>query len=152
MNERVASMSRRQKIVDLLFKLVSTTHRTLFRLSGGRILDVVAGMMVVELHTIGRKTGRKRVTTLTAPMHDGTKVVLVASKGGDDRDPQWYRNLVVHPEVEILVEGEMRKLKARTASALEKAELWPEILGAYKGYGQYQEKTVRDIPVVICEP
>jgi deazaflavin-dependent oxidoreductase (nitroreductase family) len=88
---------------------------------------------------------------LTAPIHDATKVVLVASKGGDDRDPQWYRNLTVHPDVEILIDGETRQLRARTASAVEKAELWPEILRAYKGYGDYQEKAARDIPVVICE-
>jgi len=51
-----------------------------------------------------------------------------------------------------LIEGETRQLRARTVSALEKAELWPQILGAYKGYGGYQGKTARDIPVVICEP
>jgi deazaflavin-dependent oxidoreductase (nitroreductase family) len=141
----------RQTITDLGFKLVTTTHRAVLRLSGGRILHSAYGMPVVELRTIGRKTGRTRVTMLTAPIHDATKVVLVASKGGDDRDPQWYRNLTAHPEVEILIEGEMRKLRARTASALEKAELWPQILRAYKGYGGYQGKTARDIPVVICE-
>jgi len=145
-------MSRRQTLTDLGFKLVSTTHRTLLRLSGGRILHSAYGMPVVELHTTGRKTGQTRVTMLTAPIYDATKVVLVASKGGDDRDPQWYRNLTAHPEVEILIEGKLRKLRARTASALEKAELWPQILSAYKGYGGYQGNTVRDIPVVICEP
>ena len=145
-------MSRRQTRTDLGFKLVSTTHRTLLRLSGGRILHSAYGMPVVELHTTGRKTGQTRVTMLTAPIYDATKVVLVASKGGDDRDPQWYRNLTAHPEVEILIEGKLRKLRARTASALEKAELWPQILSAYKGYGGYQGNTVRDIPVVICEP
>ena len=148
----MAPMSRRQTLTDLGFKLVSTTHRTLLRLSGGRILHSAYGMPVVELHTTGRKTGQTRVTMLTAPIYDATKVVLVASKGGDDRDPQWYRNLTAHPEVEILIEGKLRKLRARTASALEKAELWPQILSAYKGYGGYQGNTVRDIPVVICEP
>jgi deazaflavin-dependent oxidoreductase (nitroreductase family) len=142
----------RQSITDLGFKLVSTTHRGLLRLSGGRILGSAFGMPVVELHTIGRTTGRDRVTVLTAPIHDATKVVLVASKGGDDRDPQWYRNLTAHPEVEILIEGTLRQLRARTASPTEKAELWPQILRAYKGYGGYQGKTGRDIPVVICEP
>ena len=86
-------------------------------------------------------------------MDDG-KVVLVASKGGDDRDPEWYRNLVVNPDVEIRVisTGETRSLRARPATAEEKAELWPTIVAAYKGYAGYQKKTSRDIPVVICEP
>jgi deazaflavin-dependent oxidoreductase (nitroreductase family) len=109
-------------------------------------------MPVVELHTIGRKSGQTRVTVLTAPIHDETKVVLVASKGGDDRDPQWYRNLTAQPDVEVLIEGKLRRLRVHTASAAEKAELWPQILRAYKGYGGYQKKAARDIPVVICEP
>jgi deazaflavin-dependent oxidoreductase (nitroreductase family) len=142
----------RESITDLGFKLVSTTHRKLLRLSGGRILGSAFGMPVVELHTIGRRTGQPRVTVLTAPIHDATRVVLVASKGGDDRHPQWYRNLTVQPEVEILIEGTLRTLRARTASATEKAELWPQILRAYKGYGGYQARAGRDIPVVICEP
>lgn len=144
-------MSQPRTPSDLGFKLLSTTHRALWRLSGGRILGKAFGMTVVELHTIGRKTGQTRVTMLTAPIYDATKVVLVASKGGDDRDPQWYRNLTVHPDVEIDIDGERRKLRARTASALEKAELWPQIVSVYKGYGGYQEKAARDIPVVICE-
>jgi deazaflavin-dependent oxidoreductase (nitroreductase family) len=143
---------KRESITDLGFKAVSATHRALLRLGGGKILGSVFGMPVVELHTIGRKSGQTRVTVLTAPIHDDTKVVLVASKGGDDRDPQWYRNLTVHPEVEVLIEGTLRQLRAHTVSAAEKAELWPQILRAYKGYGGYQEKTSRDIPVVICEP
>jgi deazaflavin-dependent oxidoreductase (nitroreductase family) len=143
---------QRESFVDLGFKLLSTTHRGLWRLSGGRILGSAFGMTVAELHTIGRKSGQPRVTMLTAPIHDAAKVVLVASKGGDDRHPQWYRNLTVHPEVEILIEGTLRQLRARTASATEKAELWPQILRAYQGYGDYQEKAARDIPVVICEP
>jgi len=80
-------MSRQQKITDLGFKLVTTTHRAVLRLSGGRILHWAYGMPVVELRAIGRKSGQTRVTILTAPIHDATKVVLVASKGGDDRDP-----------------------------------------------------------------
>jgi deazaflavin-dependent oxidoreductase (nitroreductase family) len=109
-------------------------------------------MPVVELRTIGRTTGQTRTTMLTSPLHDETRVVLVASKGGDDRDPQWYGNLTAHPDVEMVIEGETRKLRARTASASETADLWPRILGAYKGYGGYQNKTERPIPIVICEP
>ena len=90
---------------------------------------------------------------LTAPILEAGRVVLVASKGGDDRDPEWFRNLVANPEVEIKIisTGETRKLRARVASPEEKAELWPKIVAAYKGYAGYQNRTQRDIPVVICE-
>jgi hypothetical protein len=54
--------------------------------------------------------------------------------------------------VEILIDGQRRELRARTASADVRKELWPQILRAYEEYGAYQEKTDREIPVVICEP
>jgi deazaflavin-dependent oxidoreductase (nitroreductase family) len=60
--------------------------------------------------------------------------------------------LTAHPDVEVTMEGATRKMRARTASADEKEALWPQIVSAYKGYGGYQKKTERDIPVVICEP
>lgn len=89
---------------------------------------------------------------LTTPISDAEKLVLVASKGGSDSHPAWYLNLRSHPEVEVTVSGETRKMRARTASPEEKDELWPRIVGAYPGYARYQRKTGRDIPVVICEP
>jgi deazaflavin-dependent oxidoreductase (nitroreductase family) len=145
-------MSRRDALADLGFKALGVTHRAILRLSGGRFLQTAFGMPVVELRTIGRKTGQWRSTTLTTPVHDENRVVLVASKGGDDRDPQWYGNLTANPEVEIVIDGQTRPFRARTASAEEKAALWPEILAAYPGYGGYQAKAGRDIPVIICEP
>jgi deazaflavin-dependent oxidoreductase (nitroreductase family) len=78
--------------------------------------------------------------------------VLVASKGGDDRDPDWYRNLLAHPEIELTMAGRRRPMRARRASPAEKAELWPQVVAAYHGYAGYQRRTERDIPLVICEP
>lgn len=89
---------------------------------------------------------------LASPIHDADRVVLVASKGGDERDPAWYLNLTANPDVEVTMNGETRKMRARTASPDEKAALWPDIVASYKGYAGYQEKSGRDIPVVICEP
>jgi len=103
------------------------------------------------LRTVGRKSGQTRVTVLTSPVHDSDRVLLVASKWGDDRNPQWYGNLTANPDVEIVIEGQRRQLRARTATEEERQELWPQILQAYKGYAGYQEKTDREIPVVICE-
>ena len=145
-------MSLQRSITDIGFKVLNELHRATLRLSGGRIGQSAYGMSVVELRTIGRKTGQTRVTVLTSPVHDDDRVLLVASKCGDDRNPQWYGNLTANPDVEILIDGQQRQLRARTASAEERQVLWPQILRAYKGYGGYQEKTDREIPVVICEP
>jgi deazaflavin-dependent oxidoreductase (nitroreductase family) len=143
---------QRNKMVDVGFKIMNGTHRAALAVTGGRFPKKLFGMPPVELTTIGRKTGQPRLTMLTSPVHDDTRVVLVASKGGDDRDPQWYRNLSANPEVEITMEGTTRKMRARTASPDEKASLWPDIVAAYKGYAGYQQRSERDIPVVICEP
>jgi len=145
-------MDMQQYLADVGLKTMSQVHRAIVHLSGGRLLGSAFGMPVVELHTVGRKSGLPRSTMLTAPVIDGDRLVLVASKGGDDRDPDWYRNLMAHPEVEVTVDGRRRPMLARRASAAEKAELWPRVVAAYRGYGSYQRRTERDIPVVILEP
>jgi deazaflavin-dependent oxidoreductase (nitroreductase family) len=142
-------MSGMNDVKDLGFKLSTLAHRTIVNVSGGRLLNRAFGMPVVQLHTTGRKSGRPRVAVLTAPIIDDQRVVLVASKGGDDRNPAWFLNLQANPDVELTVDGETRAMKARVASPDEKAELWPQIVARYKGYANYQTKTQRDIPLVI---
>lgn len=145
-------MNVQQTFMDGLTKSMNVVHRVALRASGGRLGRKVFGMPAVELHTTGRRSGQRRSVMLTAPIREPNRVVIVASKGGDDRHPDWYHNLVDQPEVEITQGGTTTKMVARTADAAEKAELWPRIVEAYKGYAGYQQRTDRDIPVVICEP
>src|SRR3990170_1180649 len=121
-------MSVKDAVTDIGGKIMSRSHKLLLKVSGGRVLDKAFGMQVVELHTIGRKSGQRRSTMLTTPIHDDDRIVLIASKGGDDRHPDWYRNLSANPEVEITLGDTTRKMAARTASEEEKAELWPEVV------------------------
>ena len=145
-------MDLQHYLADISMKTMSQVHRAIVHLSGGQVLGSASGMPVVELHTTGRTSGLPRSTMLTAPVTDGDRVVLVASKGGDDRDPDWYRNLLVHPEIELTMARVRRPMRARRASPAEKAELWPQVVAAYSGYSSYQRRTERDIPLVICEP
>ena len=94
-------MDLQHYLADIGMKTMSQVHRAIVHLSGGQVLGSAFGMPVVELHTTGRTSGLPRSTMLTAPITDGDRVVLVASKGGDDRDPDWYRNLLAHPEIEL---------------------------------------------------
>lgn len=137
---------------DLGYRLMSRGHGAILALTGWRIGARVGSMPVVELHTTGRSTGARRTAVLTAPVHEEGRYVLVASKGGEPRHPSWYVNLLADPDVELTVGGRTLPMRARTATAQERAELWPRITGAYRGYAGYQRKTARQIPVVICEP
>ncbi len=134
---------------DVMAKGTTQLHRALFRVSGGRVLGKAFGMPVLELETVGRKSGKARTTMLTAPIHDDDHMVLVASYGGDDRHPAWFLNLRDNPAVKVTTGGATRPMTARVATAEEKDALWPDITSAYKGYRGYQEKTDRDIPLVI---
>jgi deazaflavin-dependent oxidoreductase (nitroreductase family) len=142
----------RKPVVDAGFKLLNITHKGVLRMTGGRWPNVLRGMPGVELQTVGRKSGEPRTTMLTTPIHDENRVVLIASKGGDPRDPQWYLNLAANPDVEVTINGQTRSMRARTASPGEKASMWPDIVAVYKNYDSYQKKAGREIPVVICEP
>lgn len=140
---------------DLFAKTVNRVHKTLIAVSGGRIGGQMKDLPVLKLTTTGRTSGRPRTVMLTAPVHGDGRYVLVASKGGDDRNPDWYRNLVANPAVTLEPVGGDGPLDfvARTATAEEKAELWPRIAPTGGGgYAAYRAKTSRDIPIVICEP
>jgi deazaflavin-dependent oxidoreductase (nitroreductase family) len=109
------------------------------------------GGEVVILTTRGRKTGKLRRTPLIR-VHDGKRYAVVASLGGSPTHPVWYLNLVANPEVTLQDRAEVHELSARTASAEEKAELWPVAVTAWPDYEAYQAGSDRDIPLVILEP
>jgi deazaflavin-dependent oxidoreductase (nitroreductase family) len=137
---------------DLVTKSLTLLHRTIFRASNGRLLARGAGMPVLMLTTTGRKSGRPRETMLTSPLRDGDRIMLVASKGGDDRNPAWFLNLRDDPRVKVTMGGRTTPMTARIAGPDEKAELWPRIVADHDNYAGYQRKTTRDIPVVVLEP
>jgi deazaflavin-dependent oxidoreductase (nitroreductase family) len=138
--------------VDLGFRTLNLFHRSVIRVSAGRLGRRAFGMEIVELVTVGRKTRRRHSTMLTVPVIEGDNLVLVASKGGDDRDPDWLRNLVATPESEVIWRGERRSMRARLASAEEIERLWPKVVASYRSYENYRRRAARDIPLVICSP
>ncbi len=109
-------------------------------------------MEAVELLTVGRRSGLPRSTMLTVPVSYDNAMVLVASKGGDDRYPDWYRNVVANPDVELRTRGTTLAMRARVASTEEGLVLWPKVIAAYRPYASYRRRAKREIPLVICEP
>jgi deazaflavin-dependent oxidoreductase (nitroreductase family) len=146
-------MAPNATVRDLVFKTTVPLHRWLVRVTGGRVGGRVLGMPAIELTTTGRKSGQPRSVMLTVTRQEGDTLVLVASKGGDDRNPDWYKNLAANPDVIVRIAGgSPRPMRARVADADERARLWPLITAEHRNYAGYQEKTAREIPVVLVEP
>ena len=137
---------------DPFFKVANAVHQTVLKLTGGRVGSSLAGMPILELTTVGRKTGQKRTVILTSPVQEGDTIVVVGSKGGEHTDPAWIGNIRANPAVEVVWQGESKAMKARVADAEERARLWPQVTSKYGGYAQYQKRAEREIPLVLLEP
>jgi F420H(2)-dependent quinone reductase len=127
-------------------------HELVYLATGGLIGHRFPGFPpVLLLDHVGAKSGIRRTTPL-AYVEDGDNVVLVASKGGHPRNPAWFHNLRANPDTTVQIGSERRAVHARVAGPDERARLWPKAVAAYAGYRGYQERTQRQIPLVILEP
>jgi deazaflavin-dependent oxidoreductase (nitroreductase family) len=138
---------------DCVLKTMNAVHRGLLKVTGGHAGWNVSNMPVLELTTTGRKSGQPRSVMLTSPMQDGTTLVIVASRGGDDTHPAWFLNLRDNPDVQVALQGGPKQpMHARIATADERTALWPRVIADHKNYAGYQTKTSREIPLVLLEP
>jgi deazaflavin-dependent oxidoreductase (nitroreductase family) len=138
---------------DVVLKAMNAVHRALLRISGGRVGQEMEKMPVLELTTVGRRSGTPRSVLLTAPARDGDALVVVASRGGDERHPDWFLNLRAQPRVEVALQGGARRtMVARIAEGPERERLWGRITASNPRYAAYQRKTSREIPVVVLDP
>ncbi|MEU6675847.1 nitroreductase family deazaflavin-dependent oxidoreductase [Streptomyces sp. NPDC046853] len=108
------------------------------------------GTTVLILTTTGRKSGEQRSTPLIYRPH-GDAVLVVASNGGADTPPLWFRNLEADPEVQVQIKGDRFTARARTATPDEKPGMWRTMAATWPAYDEYQTKTDRSIPVVVLE-
>ncbi len=137
-------------MADKSFQFFSSMHRIIYRLTGARLGSRLFGVPILLLTVTGRKTGSQRTTPLMY-FNDGEDLLIVASKGGDPRHPEWYLNLVANPDVMVQVGRKKMQMRAFTATDDERSRLWPQVVKAYGGYAGYQSKTARKIPVVILK-
>jgi F420H(2)-dependent quinone reductase len=140
-----------ERAAPILRRLIGV-HGTVYRLSGGHLGHRVPGIPpMLLLNHVGAKSGKQRTNPL-AYLRDGDDLVIVASKGGSARNPAWFHNLRANPDTSVQVGPERRAVHARVANAAERERLWPKVLDVYSGYRGYQERTEREIPLVILEP
>jgi deazaflavin-dependent oxidoreductase (nitroreductase family) len=122
-----------------------------FRANEGKVGGYFAGRPMLLLHTKGRKTGLPR-TNPVVYLPDGDRFVIIASKGGAPKDPQWYRNLVADPNVEIEVGTRKIPVKAVVITGPERDELYARQAEKMPAFADYERRTERAIPVIALEP
>lgn len=137
---------------ETIIKWMSRAQSWLYRKTGGKLGGTfLQGAPVALLTTTGRKTGQPRVSPLLY-LREGSRVILVASKGGAAAHPMWYLNLKAEPKVSIQIKDEVLNLIARDATEEERELYWPKLTRMYTSFDDYQAWTERVIPVVICDP
>lgn len=134
----------------LLTRLIGG-HTRLYRATRGRFGQVLPGLpQLLLLDHVGARSGIKRTSPLLY-LRDGDDVVLVASKGGYERNPGWLYNLLANPDTTVQIGSERIPVRARLATAAERARLWPKALELYPNFAVYQRRAEREIPVLILE-
>jgi deazaflavin-dependent oxidoreductase (nitroreductase family) len=123
-----------------------------FRANDGRVGGPFEGRTLLLLHSVGARSGAPRTNPL-AYLSDGDRYVVFASMGGAPRNPDWYHNLLAHPDVAIEVGTSTIAVRARVAHGGERDELWREQVRRFPAFGAYEAKAApRTIPVIVLEP
>jgi deazaflavin-dependent oxidoreductase (nitroreductase family) len=135
----------------VVVRFLSWLNVTVYRSSAGRLMNNVGGTPICLVTMVGRKTGKLRTIPLMCSQR-GEDVLLVASLGGAAVNPTWYYNLKGDPHVRIQIGSRRRSMLAREASPEERAALWPVAVKNFPSFADYQKKTTRILPLMICSP
>ena len=121
-----------------------------FRANEGRVGGPFEGAPMLLLHTTGARSGAERVSPVVYQPDDGRWVVF-ASKGGAPTNPDWFHNLRARPDATIEVGTDTVPVVARVAEGDERERLWSRQKERMPGFADYEQKTTRQIPVVVLE-
>lgn len=122
-----------------------------FRANEGRVGGPFEGAPMILVHHVGARSGTERVTPLVYFPEDDGRMLIVASKAGAPTNPDWYHNLRAHPEVDVEVGTETFPVRVAEVTGPDREKAWDGIVAANPGFGDYQRKTERTIPVLRLE-
>jgi deazaflavin-dependent oxidoreductase (nitroreductase family) len=122
-----------------------------FRANEGRVGGYFEGRTLLLLHTKGAKSKQERINPV-AYVKDGDRFVVIASKGGAPTNPDWYYNIVADPALTVEVGTEKFQVRATVAEEPERTRLYNKMIEMMPGFGDYQQKTTRKIPVIVLTP
>jgi len=132
-------------------RVFGSIHSGVYRATGGRVAGRLMGSPVLLLLTTGRKSGKERTAPLLY-LEDGGDLVVVASVGGAPRHPAWYWNLKANSEARVRLRERTLRVRAEEVRGDEKRRLWARLVEMYPPYEDYQERTEREIPVLVLRP
>ena len=118
-----------------------------FRENDGVVGGYFTGHPLLLLHHTGAKSGTKRVNPLAA-FEAGERLFIIASKGGAPDHPDWYHNIVANPTVKVEYGTDTFEAKAAVTEEPERSKLYAKAVSEFPGFGEYEEKTERTIPVI----
>ena len=120
-----------------------------FRANGGKIAGMVAGtfLPMALLTTTGAKSGQQRVTPVVY-VQEGDRLFVSASNGGMPTNPDWYHNILAHPEVTVEIGDRKFQAKAVAITGNERDEIYARQAKLMPNFAEYQQQTTRIIPVV----
>jgi deazaflavin-dependent oxidoreductase (nitroreductase family) len=118
-----------------------------FRANGGKVGGNFSGDTLLLLTTTGAKTGRKRTNPLVCAK-EGDRIFIFASKAGAPTSPDWYHNLLAHPDVQVEIGAETFNAEAVPVGPEERSRIYAEQAARDRRFAEYQQKTSRAIPVV----
>ena len=122
-----------------------------FRANGGKLGGNFEGAPMLLLHSTGAKSGKERVNPMMYQAV-GDDYAVFASKAGAPTNPDWFHNLVAHPDATVEIGTETKSVRARVAAGDERTRIWETQKERYPGFAEYERNTDREIPVVVLEP
>lgn len=146
-----AQPTRGGGVVAAIRRFTSGANLSLYRLTGGAVGGKMGGRPILLLTTIGRKSGKERVTPLLY-LPEGDHFIVIASNWGEANNPMWWLNLQANPRAKIQIGRKTIAVTARQASLEERQRLWPVITSKYSNYADYEKHITREIPVAILTP
>ena len=124
-----------------------------FRANDGRVGGNFEGRTLLLLHHAGAKSGTERINPLAYQRLSDDSVAIFASKGGAPTTPDWFYNLVAHPDVTVEIGTDTFSAHARVAEGAEREPIWEKQKSDWPGFADYEKQTegIREIPVVVLD-
>lgn len=138
-------------MLKALFRTLLSVLVSLYQRTHGKIGGTMQGLPVLLLTTTGRKTGKKHTTPLGYLEHEG-QYVVIASNAGSNRHPAWFHNLTHTPQVTLQIRDQQFTALAKRADPNLRQQLWATLVARSPGYGAYEKRTAREIPMVLLQP